>query len=296
MANLTEQLIKISKLSKRKPKKSQANTNLGVPVRLENKLQSLLNGVILYAGKQIREILIPQLESLNKEYQLSMPSKNRDSITHNDITVAEKLAQLTGAITVNINGHISSKDIEKQIEAIGYELSDHNRDKIAKAFKKVLGISLFQEEPFLQEVISNYRLQTVRLIKNAATENFIADVDRIVLSGFENGLRHEEIAKQLTGYSKGPNGKVSRLRYNKNRSKVIARDQMNKLNGKLTQERQTNAGLNQYIWVTVGDDRVRPSHAAKNGKKFSWDKPPKDTGHPGEDIMCRCYADPVFDI
>ncbi len=46
-----------------------------------------------------------------------------------------------------------------------------------------------------------------------------------------------------------------------------------------------------YIWRTRGDNKVRASHAANNGKIFAWDSPPP-TGHPGEDYGCRCWAQP----
>jgi len=46
-----------------------------------------------------------------------------------------------------------------------------------------------------------------------------------------------------------------------------------------------------YIWRTRGDNKVRASHAANNGKIFAWDNPPP-TGHPGEDYGCRCTAEP----
>lgn len=46
-----------------------------------------------------------------------------------------------------------------------------------------------------------------------------------------------------------------------------------------------------YIWRTSGDNKVRPSHAANNGRIFAWDNPPA-TGHPGEDFNCRCKAEP----
>lgn len=49
----------------------------------------------------------------------------------------------------------------------------------------------------------------------------------------------------------------------------------------------------QYIWRTTGDDKVRSSHAANNGKIFSWNNPP-ETGHPGEDYGCRCWAEPYM--
>ena len=39
-----------------------------------------------------------------------------------------------------------------------------------------------------------------------------------------------------------------------------------------------------------GDGKVRPSHAANDGRVFAWDDPPP-TGHPGEDYGCR-WAEP----
>jgi len=46
----------------------------------------------------------------------------------------------------------------------------------------------------------------------------------------------------------------------------------------------------KYIWHTMGDGRVRSSHADRDGKAFSWDNPP-DGGHPGEAYNCRCTAE-----
>ncbi len=46
-----------------------------------------------------------------------------------------------------------------------------------------------------------------------------------------------------------------------------------------------------YVWRTRGDGKVRATHAANNGRIFSWDNPPP-TGHPGEDYNCRCTAEP----
>jgi SPP1 gp7 family putative phage head morphogenesis protein len=48
-----------------------------------------------------------------------------------------------------------------------------------------------------------------------------------------------------------------------------------------------------YIWRTSGDDKVRPSHAANEGRVFAWNNPP-DTGNPGEAPNCRCTAEPYY--
>lgn len=47
-----------------------------------------------------------------------------------------------------------------------------------------------------------------------------------------------------------------------------------------------------YIWRTQGDDKVRGSHEANEGKVFLYDNPPP-TGNPGEAHGCRCYAQPI---
>lgn len=46
-----------------------------------------------------------------------------------------------------------------------------------------------------------------------------------------------------------------------------------------------------YIWRTRRDSKVRPSHAAREGRIFAWDDPPEG-GHPREDYGCRCTAEP----
>jgi SPP1 gp7 family putative phage head morphogenesis protein len=53
--------------------------------------------------------------------------------------------------------------------------------------------------------------------------------------------------------------------------------------------------VEEYVWSTSRDERVRPSHSAKDGKRFKWNDPPSDTGHPGNEIQCRCVAIPVLD-
>ena len=59
-----------------------------------------------------------------------------------------------------------------------------------------------------------------------------------------------------------------------------------------------DAGIEEYIWSTTGDERVRDSHRELNGKKFRWDTPPENSDgracHPGEDYQCRCIGRPVF--
>ncbi len=62
-------------------------------------------------------------------------------------------------------------------------------------------------------------------------------------------------------------------------------------NGTLSLVNQRDAGITHYKWITMGDDKVRSSHAANDGKIFSWNDSPK----PGEEHNCRCIAEPVVE-
>lgn len=79
------------------------------------------------------------------------------------------------------------------------------------------------------------------------------------------------------------------------RVNFIVRDQVSKLNSQITQARQVAAGIEQFKWVTVGDDRVRPLHRQINGRVYSWDVGHPTEGFPGQPPNCRCHAEAVVD-
>ncbi len=63
--------------------------------------------------------------------------------------------------------------------------------------------------------------------------------------------------------------------------------------GVINQLRQESMGIQQYIWRSRDDAKVRDSHAAYDDRVFRWNNPPAG-GHPGEAHNCRCYAEPVL--
>lgn len=157
-----------------------------------------------------------------------------------------------------------------------------------------LGIDVYRSEPWLAELQKNWVSQNTKLIKTIPTQ-YLGKVEQAVRAGVLNGTSSREIAKQV----KEIYGVTDR------RAKIIARDQIGKANAELTQYRQEDLGIKKYKWVTAHDERVRgnpsgrypkavPSHFARDGKEFDWANPPIG-GHPGMAILCRCYADPIFE-
>ena len=76
-------------------------------------------------------------------------------------------------------------------------------------------------------------------------------------------------------------------------ARLVAHDQLNKLNARLNQTRQEAAGITEFVWTTRGDDRVREEHAAIDGNRYTWAAGHPTEGLPGEPVNCRCSATPV---
>lgn len=88
-----------------------------------------------------------------------------------------------------------------------------------------------------------------------------------------------------------------RFEITKSKVQSAARDDILTLNGRITQERQTAAGVTEFDWTCAGDQKVRDSHRDMDGVRCSWDDPPEVDGEqviPGEPQNCRCVAFPVL--
>ncbi len=122
------------------------------------------------------------------------------------------------------------------------------------------------------------------IIKNISdTHNALEDeIDKAQ----EKGLTHSEIIAHIE-------------RWLEHRGKVTIPYRIEQLsfayNARLTLIHHDTQGIREYVWHTMRDEHVRPSHAANDGKLFRMDTPPPGTGHPGEDPGCRCWAVPPED-
>lgn len=193
----------------------------------------------------------------------------------------------------DINIKIDAFDLRARLERLTKLTRKLTIDEWKNVVSRTLGIDLMDDYyngEFYREILDRWIDQNVSLIKSIPYD-CLNEMQAITQKGFVDGRTITDISKDI------------QKAYSVSRSKAlfIARDQMAKLNSEITQHQQRDAGVNRYIWSTSGDERVRESHAALDGKVFSWDSPPvvdKRTGrraHPGEDYQCRCVALPLFD-
>lgn len=159
-------------------------------------------------------------------------------------------------------------------------------DSLKAALKRSVGVDVtaLLGHGAISGQLEDATVANIELIKSIPTK-YLEGVKSVVYESTARGLRWESIVGAIE-----EKGKVA-----KSRAKLIARDQVSKMNGSFNMARQTSLGIEKYTWQTSGDERVRASHRNNDGKMFRWDKPPA-TGHPGHDVQCRCVAIPYLEI
>lgn len=155
-----------------------------------------------------------------------------------------------------------------------------------------LGIDIYDDYykgEFYQRIVPQWIDLNVGLIKTIPQDELDIMKEQILNTFYVGGTNKTLAAEIEKVYHTG-----------KYRARFLARDQMAKLNGQINKEQQQDAGVTEYIWRTVGDERVRESHKKLNGRKFSWSNPPivddktQRRCAPMEDYQCRCVPIPVF--
>lgn len=254
--------------SRKKTKIARGTSNpRAVRAKYNAALQELTNEIIL----EVNQGLFESIRKLEGEY------------------IQDNYAEILGNAIFNIASRWRNiATIAKSVSAqMVNGINENSRQLFYKAMQDATGVNLngIISEEGLEPLLTSKITENIGLIQSIPDEYF-KKLNTIINEG------------TLRGKSSG--GIISEIRKlgvsTKKRARLIARDQTQKVNAAITQGRQTNLGVKKYRWRTSSDERVRESHKSKNGKVFSWDKPPKDTGHPGEDIQCRCIAEPIIEL
>ena len=185
----------------------------------------------------------------------------------------ELKAFITGRVATVANG-IATKIVDAQKQA-----SD---EQLAGLLKKQTGIDLMglMGDEDLKQAVDEAIYANVSLIKSIPKEDFDR-VEKAVMVSLQAGTLYQDLADEL--------GRIHAI--GQNRARLIASDQLGKINSRLSQVRQQALGISHYTWSTSQDERVRHEHVLRDGRRFAWDNPPAG-GHPGQAIRCRCVAVP----
>jgi SPP1 gp7 family putative phage head morphogenesis protein len=244
-----------------------------------------LRGIVDRLARQIERELCPTLAALPAPPPVGPGPERFDSREESRSALERLRAAMLGPAAA---GEAAQDAAARTADANGRE------------FQRVFKIDARQVSPGVAPAIEQFRAENVQLITSIQAD-LLDQVSTIVDEAWSSGARVEDLSDKLE----------ERFEVSKSRADLIARDQVLKLNAKITKARQTSAGVTEYIWTTSGDERVRGNpngkypnsdrdHFSLDGKRFRWVAPPVvnqktgETAHPGEDYQCRCVAMPVI--
>lgn len=235
--------------------------------------------------------IVAQIDKATKAELLPFLKIN-ESTYAKDATASEE--QLSEELKLKIDKLAKhfAKAIKPPANRIAHEASrralQHTDAALSASIKSSLGVDIsgaLTESGDVAQALIFHTAANVDLIESIPNQYF-EKLQDLLLENLSKGLRFSDMAdsiQHVTGVTDS-------------RADLIARDQTSKMNGAFNEVRQTDLGIEGYIWQGAEDERERETHLANEGMYFSWSSPPELTGHPGEDIQCRCVAIPYFNL
>ena len=259
---------------------------------------------------------VARINALIKEHVVPLLKQNpsvldsedvRDGVV-SDVTKAFALIQTI----MQLDGDAAQSRSEEFVGIIGKTSHRRNSDIL-----KASGFAL----PSVKDIVEGQKLEAA--VEAATAENAML-ISRMS-KDYVDKMQQAVLDNYMTGRFIGKGGVIKELQrisgITKNRAKLIARDQSNKIHGAVTKIRSQASGSVGYEWNNMRDQRVRGNPAGKypdvpdtrnhwdrEGKYYLWEKmsnpptapdgkpfrqPPVD-GQPGAAINCRCFSSPVW--
>jgi len=248
------------------------------PGGVERDYRAYLRRLVNAVRDDIAELLLPIIPPMLRE-----ATGRLDAPRYNIADVEGTLAAVSEELTARLdNRHL--RGLEQSVAEYQAATSAGVTTTLRRQIRRMISLDAFPPVGTMERVlVDGFTRQNVKLIKSL-TGDYVSQVEDMVRRGVQAGDRASVIQGQIEG----------RWEVTQSKARLIARDQIGKLQGSLTRVRQESLGLSQYIWRTSRDERVRESHLQKEGSIFKWSEPPPDTGHPGQDYQCRCTAEPYI--
>lgn len=303
------QVLKIlysqNKKKSKKIKKTHYNTVYprAIEAKYKTKLSSYFQPLIDYVNKFLEENEDALFRGDSMQLKLDVLPGG---------TFRRMIASLEGWLSVYMPTVPELKEGQNNVILMGLnqtaeQLKAHEDKQFQKQLQNGIGVSFQTDASWWSDTKTTWAGNNYNLIVSNA-RNYVNQINNLAEQAVVNGWSPKQLQEQIKKASNGLSDKKCRL---------LARDQIGKLQGQVAEAQMEEIGLEMYIWDTSGDERVRgnpagkyptavPSHYVMDGLLCRWDDATvysKDNGktwinrpanavklHPGRDIQCRCVA------
>lgn len=265
----------------------------GIERQYARKLRSFFEPLTTYVEKYINENMEPLLRGDSNNVRLdAIPGDSfRDMIYNLEDWLAVYMPDISD-VPEDFANNVILTSIAKTAE----EAKEFGDKEFQKAIEKGIHVNPPVASAWWNDMLKSWAEDNYTLITSNA-KKYITQINTLteqaIVSGKSPSILKEEIKKATQGLSD-------------KHCKLLARDQMGKLNGQISQAQSQELGLELYVWSTSMDDKVRESHAVMEGLLCRYDDATVcsyDNGktwvdrpsgavqlNPGQDIQCRCVG------
>ena len=272
-------LNQLKPLIQQQSKRKRGRKAKAKPVRVSRKLELDYTRALLAIVEDMHNETVKALMPLIEQPSIGDGKRIvNDSIFSDFKTAFSKTASTVKAKVSGIAEALAQTVVSKQGQQSDNQLSAMIQQRTGIDFSGLMSDSV------LQEAVDEAVAANISLI-NSIPQQYLDRVEQAVMASLQAGTLNDTLADEL----KTIKGVTD------SRAKLIARDQLGKINSRLSQVRQQSLGITHYYWSTSHDERVRARHRRWDGDLIAWDSPTID-GHPGQAIQCRCTAIPDLDF
>lgn len=168
-----------------------------------------------------------------------------------------------------------------------------NKTQFKNTFKQLSGVDPLKFAPGLSDALKIAGDINVNKIVTV-NSNYFDNIRELVNRSLRKGDSVKELKKSI----------IELTRTTENRAKLIAIDQVQKLNSDLERVRAQANGIKRYFWRTRKNLRTRQDHKDLEGAVIDYSYPPitvttgkraGETNHAGQDIDCKCWSELVIE-
>lgn len=199
----------------------------------------------------------------------------------NYIDYTDKINEALQKTQFAFSSYYTDAKLAADVSYFAKKTSDFQEDQLRKYIFEAVGVDIFLNQPYLQETLYAFVQNNVSLIKTIETRYFDS-LRQKIFSGIQQGIYYTELKQNI----------IQTYNTSKWNAERIARDQITSLYAQLNQYRQEELGIDEYIWRGMMDNREREKHVLLEGQRRKWSS---TDIKPGQEILCRCWAQPVLD-
>lgn len=237
---------------------------------------AMRDGLLRLYMRVVREWLRQWQDEIRPQYEATLAEGLRDSV--NDVQgTTDAAANALQRLVVSLDAELSDWVVSTE---------EWHRGQFGKLFTPVgvrldMMLGAGDVGPTLQAVLAD----NVSLIRSL-NDQMRNGISGAVFRGLTNRTPARDVAREIR----------KQAGIGQRRAELIAADQLQKLTGRLDQQRQEQLGLTSFEWAHSGKLHPREYHKERDGKVFRWDSEVGKSDPPGFAIRCGCRARAVLDL